>query len=138
MDICWDFVCVSSCYFIRISFYISYFTQNLKIERMMKFEKISFLVCMIATVFLFISCNKIYDNTKQSNIKENNNYSYEYSNKENLKQLVMVNEELYYNTEKENTTPITCGTIDGKIISMANKNEIPKENNQSNFGKGYV
>lgn len=105
---------------------------------MMKFEKISFLVCMIATVFLFISCNKIYDNTKQSNIKENNNYSYEYSNKENLKQLVMVNEELYYNTEKENTTPITCGTIDGKIISMANKNEIPKENNQSNFGKGYV
>ena len=57
--------------------------------------------------------------------------------KESLKQLVMVNEELYYNTEKENTMPMKCGTMDGEILSMVNQNEIPKENNQSNFGKGY-
>lgn len=88
-------------------------------------KKISFLVCMITTVFLFISCGKTYDNTTQSNTKEN------------LKQLVMVNEELYYNTEKENTMTMKCGTMDGEIISMVNQDEIPKENNQSNFGKGY-
>lgn len=88
-------------------------------------KKISFLVCMITTVFLFISCGKTYNNTTQSNTKES------------LKQLVMVNEELYYNTEKENTMPMKCGTMDGEILSMVNQNEIPKENNQSNFGKGY-
>lgn len=100
-------------------------------------KKISFFVYMITTIFLFISCSKIYDNNIQVNTKENNEYSYENFDKENLKQLVMVNEELYYNTEKENTMPMKCGTMDGEIISMVNQGEMPKENNQSNFGKGY-
>lgn len=100
-------------------------------------KKISFLVCIITIVCFSIIFSKIYDNKTQSNIEENNEYYSKNLNKENLKQLVMINGELYYNTEKEITTSMKCGTMDGEVVSMVNQNEIPKENNQSNFGKGY-
>lgn len=88
-------------------------------------------------VFLFIGCSKTYDATIQPKTQEDNKYYDENFNKENLKQLVMVNDELYYNTEKENAMPITCGTMDGEITSMINQDDIPNVNNQSNFGNGY-
>lgn len=95
-------------------------------------KKLSFALCVITIVFIFIGCGKTYDNTTKLNTKEDNKYYYE-----NLKQLVMVNDELYYNTERENTIPMKCGTMDGEIISMVNQYDIPNANNQSNFGKGY-
>lgn len=100
-------------------------------------KKISFLVCIITIVCFSIIFSKIYDNKIQSNIEENNESYSKNLNKENLKQLVMVNGEVYYNTEKEITTSMKCGTMDGEVVSMVKEDEIPKENNQSNFGKGY-
>ena len=95
-------------------------------------KKLSFALCVITIVSIFIGCGKTYYNTTKLNTQEDNKYYYE-----NLKQLVMVNDELYYNTERENIIPMKCGTMDGEIISMVNQYDIPNANNQSNFGKGY-
>lgn len=100
-------------------------------------KKISFLLCMIVVNFLFIGCSKAYDDTKELNTLEYNEYYYEDFDNKILKQLVMINDELYYNTKQENTIPMKCGTIDGEIISMMNEDGIPNVNNQSNFGVGY-
>ena len=86
-------------------------------------KKLSFALCVITIVFIFIGCGKTYDNTTKLNTQEDNKYYYE-----NLKQLVMVNDELYYNTERENTIPMKCGTMDGEIISMVNQYDIPNAN----------
>lgn len=106
-------------------------------ERGVKMRKMRFLVCMVAAMSIFIGCSKIGDNATKLNIEETNKYSEEDFNKEDIEQLVMVNGELYYNTEKESTMATKCGVMDGKITSMVNQDEIPKENEQSNFGKGY-
>ena len=98
-------------------------------------KKMRFLLYTIVTVFLFIGCSKIDNNTKVN--AEKNNNSYEKFSKEDVEKLVMVNGELYYNTEKESKVTARCGTMDGEITSMVNQDEIPKENDQSNFGKGY-
>ncbi len=100
-------------------------------------KKISFLLCMIVVSFLFIGCIKAYDDTKELNTLEYDEYYYEDFDNKILKQLVMINDELYYNTKQENTIPMKCGTIDGEIISMMNEDGIPNVNNQSNFGAGY-
>lgn len=100
-------------------------------------RKVGFLVCMLAIVFVFLGFRKIDHNTEKSNIEENNKYYYENFNKENVEQLVMVNGELYYNTEKESTMPVKCGMMDGEITSIVNQDEIPKENDQSNFENLY-
>lgn len=95
-------------------------------------KKISFLFCIIMTLSLFVGCNKIGNNTEK-----NNKRNYENFNKKNVEELVMVNGELYYNTKKESTVTTRCGTMDGEIISVVNADEVPKENDQSNFKKGY-
>lgn len=91
-------------------------------------KKISFLLCIIITVFLFISWNKV---------EKSSNYDHKNLNKENEYKLIMINEELYYNTEKESTNIPRCGTLDGEITCRVDQDKIPKENDQSNFGKGY-
>lgn len=52
------------------------------------------------------------------------------------KQLVMVHGQLYYNTKKTNNDRLRCGMMDGEIDSMVEQTEIPKKDNQSNFGTG--
>lgn len=51
--------------------------------------------------------------------------------------IVMINGKLYYDTGKESTIEARCGNMDGSIISNVNSNEIPNENNQSNFKGDY-
>ena len=53
-----------------------------------------------------------------------------------VEQLLQVNGILYYNTETESTIEGRCGTLDGKITSSVAENEIPTEDDQSNFGIG--
>ena len=84
-------------------------------------KKMSFLISILVIVFSFIGCSKIDNNIEKSNVEK----------------LVMVNGELYYNTEKESSMTYRCGTMDGEITSMVNQDEIPKEDGQSNFGTGY-
>lgn len=52
------------------------------------------------------------------------------------KQLIMVHGQLYYNTKKTNNDRLRCGMMDGEIDSMVERTEIPKKDNQSNFGTG--
>lgn len=51
--------------------------------------------------------------------------------------IVMVDGNLYYNTGNLSTVDGRCGNMDGIIISTVSSNEVPKVNNQSNFGTGY-
>lgn len=51
--------------------------------------------------------------------------------------IVMVNGELYYDTNKESETYERCGLMDGKITSSVGRSEVPTEDNQSNFGTDY-
>lgn len=51
--------------------------------------------------------------------------------------MVMVNGEIYLDTGKESDINGRCGVMDGEITSTVDGSEIPKEDNQSNFGEGY-
>ncbi len=51
--------------------------------------------------------------------------------------MVMVDGKLYIATGKESTITARCGVMDGEIISSVDRNTIPTQDNQSNFGDGY-
>lgn len=51
--------------------------------------------------------------------------------------MIMVDGKLYYDTGEESTLDGRCGTMDGEIRSTVDGSEIPSENDQSNFGKGF-
>lgn len=51
--------------------------------------------------------------------------------------IVMVNGELYQDTGRISTADGRCGNMDGSIDSEVGEDEIPTEDNQSNFGTGY-
>jgi hypothetical protein len=51
--------------------------------------------------------------------------------------IVMFNDKLYYDTGSIDEFGGSCGVMDGNITSKCDYNEIPTENNQSNFGTGY-
>lgn len=51
--------------------------------------------------------------------------------------MVMVDGALYYDTGRESGDRLRCGVMDGKITSSVDAAEIPKDNDQSNFGSGY-
>lgn len=53
------------------------------------------------------------------------------------KPMVMINGELYYDTGKESDLGPRCGTMDGEINSTVGSEEVPTNDNQSNFGEGY-
>lgn len=50
--------------------------------------------------------------------------------------MVYLHDTLYYSTGEISTDP-RCGVMDGQIETTVAENEIPQENNQSNFGTGY-
>jgi hypothetical protein len=51
--------------------------------------------------------------------------------------MVMFNDKIYYDTGTIDNGEGRCGVMDGSITSKCDYNEIPTENNQSNFGTGY-
>ncbi|WP_353095656.1 hypothetical protein [Tissierella praeacuta] len=51
--------------------------------------------------------------------------------------MVMINGELYFDTNRESDINGRCGVMDGEISSTVDTSEIPTQNNQSNFGAGY-
>lgn len=50
--------------------------------------------------------------------------------------MARVDGKLYRDTGKE-TEGGTCGVMDGTITSTVTEGEVPRKNDQSNFGKGY-
>ena len=53
-----------------------------------------------------------------------------------IRKAIMIRGELYYNTEEE-ITFARCGVMDGKVESTVGEDQLPTQDNQSNFGKGY-
>ena len=51
--------------------------------------------------------------------------------------MVMLNDELYFDSGRESDIDGRCGVMDGEITSTVDASEIPIQNNQSNFGDGY-
>lgn len=56
--------------------------------------------------------------------------------KEESPRYVMIDSKLYKDTGKINKN-MTCGTMDGKILTTVDAKEMPKKDNESNFGTGY-
>lgn len=52
------------------------------------------------------------------------------------RRLIMLNNSLYYDTKKESKKS-HCGIMDGYITNTIERNEIPNQNNASNFGLNY-
>lgn len=100
-------------------------------------KKIIMFVFFVITINFFSGCSKYDDNPAGGLSEENGQSSDVKKQRETEKQLVMIDGKLYYNTRKENTITRKCGTMDGKINSAVDNYMIPKEDNQSNFGKGY-
>ena len=50
--------------------------------------------------------------------------------------MVMINDQMYYDTGRTNNVA-RCGVVDGEITSSVESWERPVENNQSNFGSGF-
>lgn len=50
---------------------------------------------------------------------------------------LMVDDALYYCAGASTETVAKCGVMDGEIETSVDKNEMPKQNNESNFGTGY-
>lgn len=51
--------------------------------------------------------------------------------------MVRIEGNLYLDTGKESDFDGRCGVMDGEITSTVETSEIPTQNNQANFGKGY-
>ena len=51
--------------------------------------------------------------------------------------MVLVGGQIYYDTGEESKEPRRCGLMDGTITSAVSQEEIPTEEDQSNFGTGY-
>ena len=56
--------------------------------------------------------------------------------KEEAPRYVMIESKLYKDTGEINKN-MTCGTMDGKILTTVDAKEMPKKDNESNFGTGY-
>ena len=56
--------------------------------------------------------------------------------KEESPRYVMIKSKLYKDTGEINKN-MTCGTMDGKILTTVDAKEMPKKDNESNFGTGY-
>lgn len=54
-----------------------------------------------------------------------------------LPPLVMVDGQLYQDTGRESTLIGRCGVLDGEITSTVPSQEVPFEDDQSNFGTGF-
>lgn len=54
-----------------------------------------------------------------------------------LPPLVMVDGQLYQDTGRESTLTGRCGVLDGEITSAVGNQEVPSQNDQSNFGTGF-
>ncbi len=54
-----------------------------------------------------------------------------------LPRAVMVNGDIYFDTNQKSTITGRCGNMDGNIDSECDVNELPTKNNQGNFGTGY-
>ena len=110
--------------------------------------KAKLLLVILLSILLMTGCNASTSNSKQteetakiktsetdnSDLSENNNSGSDIL--VDYPPSVMVDGIVYQDTGYVDSM-VTCGTMDGKITSTVDGTELPKENDQSNFGVGY-
>ena len=74
----------------------------------------------------------IAETTSKNNIQETNNVE-----PEEIGKIIKVDGKLYYETGRDNSEMLRCGLMDGNITSHVSSNEIPTNNNESNFEGDY-
>ncbi len=70
-------------------------------------------------------------------ISENNIHETNNNEPEELGKIIKVDGKLYYETGRDNSEMLRCGLMDGNITSHVSSNEIPKNDNESNFEGDY-
>lgn len=92
---------------------------------------ISIIILTVSISFSLLGCGNININDKK--VSDNDD------TKESIvvKQILMLNNNLYYGTGNESDVGARCGNMDGKIASSVESTETPTENHQSNFGSDY-
>ncbi len=98
-----------------------------------KYKEVSILKNNIRYIFVFMDTYYFTDDV----IKDLLNTVIIENEEEIKNQMIMVNDKLYYNTNKESEVEARCGNMDGYIDSTVSKGETPTINNQSNFGINY-
>lgn len=99
------------------------------------------ILILIAIMMIFVACNKTNENVASKNKNESLNVTSE-KNPDKEKAIdaypamVKVRGVIYVDTGYQNAM-VTCGTPDGQIKTTVDGTEKPKEDDESNFGKGY-
>lgn len=99
------------------------------------------ILILIAVMMIFVACNKTNENVASKNENESLNVTSE-KNPDKEKAIyaypamVKVRGVIYVDTGYQNAM-VTCGTPDGQIKTTVDGTEKPKEDDESNFGKGY-
>ncbi len=86
------------------------------------------LVVIVLAAVVYVANNK--EVNTGSNVEEKKEGKVE---QKELGRIVMVDGKLYYDTGKESTVGLRCGTMDGKITSNIEDTKIPTIDGQSNF-----
>lgn len=94
------------------------------------------LICL--AIFSLSACSSNHDEqTTERTVYESALIEKEKHTEIDYPQLVMVDGKLYRATGEESDIDARCGNMDGEITTSVNITEIPSEDRQSNFGKGY-
>ena len=91
-----------------------------------------FLILTVLTAFFLVSCENREGSSGSSAPKEP-----EAVGSADVESAVKIDGVLYYNTGEENEAGGQCGTMDGYITSSVSADQLPSEDDQSNFGDGY-
>lgn len=96
------------------------------------------LSVLFLVVILGIGSKNIYDSrNKEKEKKEKKIIENKDMKQHNNQRIIMVDGKLYYDTGKTSTIEYRCGTMDGKITSNIDVNQIPYLNHQANFEGDY-
>ncbi len=123
-------------------------TMYIRWRRGCKMKKIILLVLsLMITTSLFGCSNQALDTAYSDPISNPEKKSFTAKvegDREKMKEdlsdrrpMVMINGELYLDTNKESDLDGRCGVMDGEISLVVDAAETPTQDNQSNFGKGY-
>ncbi len=100
----------------------------------------SIKIVMVILVITVVVCGLavwIYSKQELKNEIGKKEYTYNFNEQKELGKIVRVNGKMYYDTKKESTITLRCGTLDGRIETNIESNKIPTKDNQANFEGNY-
>jgi len=107
-----------------------------RIKNILNYKKPAFWIVIVAIVVCGVVAICFMTNPKTETKKPLPDETV--TNDEEIKQLLlMVDDALYYCIGLPAEEVVKCGVMDGEIETSVEDDEIPTQNNQSNFGTGY-